>query len=72
MEAKKIEAILEMIAAKNNTTTSEIRKEILLAMEEGQKSPTTAVRERWAAIPRNGETLTIEELVAYLVRCNYS
>lgn len=66
MDSPKLKRILEQIAQREHTSTSEVRKEILALMDEGQRNPDPAVQAAWAAIPRKGATLTLEEFVAYL------
>ena len=66
MDCKRINDILETIAIVHHTTVDEVRKEILLVMEEAQKSQDPLVQARWAMIPCKGEKPTIEELIIYI------
>ena len=67
MDSPKLKRILEQVAQREHTTVAQVRKEILAAMEEGQKNPDPAVQAAWAAIPRRGQKLTLEEFVVYLI-----
>ncbi len=66
MEQKKLDAIIEHIAKQCHTSVQEVREQMLLAMEEGQQNRDPVVQARWAKIPRQGGSPTIEELVSYL------
>ena len=68
MDSPKLRRILEQIAQRENTTVKEVRREILGVMEEGQRNPDPTVQAAWAAIPRKGKELTLEEFVEYLAR----
>jgi hypothetical protein len=64
----KPEHLFERIAAENNTTVEEVRKEIELAIRAGLANPDPKVRAEWAKIPKAGEIPTPEETIAYCVR----
>ena len=68
MRRQKLEQILEQIAKANNTTPKEVRREMQLAMEAGLASNDPAIQARWAAIPRKGGRLTLEEFLEYLIQ----
>lgn len=51
MDCKRIDAILESVAKSHCTTIDEVRKEILIVMEEAQQSLDPLVQARWAMIP---------------------
>ena len=68
MDSPTLRRILEKVAQREHTTVAQVRKEIIETMEEGQRSPDPAVQAAWAAIPRKGEKLTLEEFVAYLIK----
>ena len=70
MNCKRIDTILESVAKSHFTTIDEVRKEILLVMEEAQQSPDPLVQARWAMIPHAGEKPTIEELITDLATKN--
>lgn len=58
---------LREVAAANNTTVEEVRKEIMKAMEVGMNDPDSAVQALWAQIPCRGNTPTPEEFIAFIV-----
>ncbi len=66
MPDQKFEAVLTQIARKNNTTKEHVRREMQYAMDMAMASPDPLVQARWAAIPRKGEKLTLEEFVSYM------
>ena len=66
MKDQKLEKVLRSIAKEHHTTPEKVRQEMQLAMEMGMASTDPMVRARWAMIPKKGETLTLEEFVAYL------
>lgn len=66
MDNKRLNAILESVAKSNNTTVENVRKEILIAMEEAQQSQDPLVLARWAEIPRCSQKPTIEEFITYI------
>ena len=68
MTKKQVDQILLKIAKEENVTIDTVRREILLAMEEAQKSTDPQVQARWASIPKKGTTITIEEFLDYT--CN--
>lgn len=68
MDSPKLRGILEQIAQREHTTVAAVRKEIMETMAEGQPNQDPAVQAAWAAIPRKGKELTLEEFVAYLVQ----
>ena len=66
MTEKKMQRILEQIAAANHTTPEQVRNEMKAAMDEGQRSSNPLVQARWAAIPRKGKELTVDEFIEYV------
>ena len=67
MTTPSINQILDQIAVANQTTAEEVRNEIWFTMQEAQQSTDPTVQARWAAIPRAGTELTIEEFIAHLI-----
>ena len=67
MRKKKLERVLEEIAGNHNTTAEDVRKEMIVAMGDAQSSADPIVKARWAMIPKEGEKLTLEEFLEYLV-----
>ena len=68
MHEKQLHKILETIARNNNTSTENVRKEMLSAMKMGQSSKDSKVQAKWESIPRKGAELTLEEFLDYLLR----
>ena len=68
MDSPKVKRILEQIAQKEHTTAAEVRREIMEALAEAQRSPDPAVQARWAAVPRRGKEPTLDEIVDYLAK----
>ncbi len=63
----KLEQLLQQIAKENHTTPQIVRKQMEEAMLMGQQSKDPIVQARWAAIPKQGDTLTLEEFLDYMV-----
>lgn len=57
---------LQEVAAANNTTVEEVRKEIMIAMEAGMSNPDPAVQALWREIPYKGDKPTPEEFIAFI------
>lgn len=68
MQKKKLDAILKRIAISHGVTVQEVRKEIQEAMEAGQRSEDSKVREIWDKIPQKGQELTLEEFLDFLIQ----
>ena len=67
MNQKEMDRILNQIAKSHQTTPQIIRKEMEFALVEAQKSTDPATQAKWAAIPRKGEKVTLEEFLEYTV-----
>lgn len=67
MPDRKWNRILAEIAKRNHTTVEEVRREMNLAMKEGQHCPDPAVRAQWERIPKKNGELTTEDLLDYLL-----
>lgn len=61
-----IEQYLELIAGQEGLTTEEVRKDIGLAISYALKSDDPKVRDFWKAIPCEGDSPTIEEVINYI------
>ena len=61
-----VDNIIKKIAKQQHTTPERIRKEMEKAMEEAKRSQDPAVQARWAAIPRKGTDVTLEEFLTYV------
>lgn len=66
MKRHALELIIQQIANSHHTTPENVRHEMQLAMEEGQKSADPSIQAMWNAIPRKGKKLTLEEFISYL------
>lgn len=66
MESNKFRKILEQIAKSENVSVAEVRMKMQAAMDECLNSSNPSTQARWAAIPRKGSKLTLEEFVEYL------
>lgn len=62
MDARKA---IKKVAEKYHKSEQEVRKEMQCFIEFATKSPDPAVRAKWAAIPKKGEVLTVEEVIEY-------
>ncbi len=65
MKAKELNTILEAIAKENHTTPEIVRSEMEAAMKAAQKSCSPQAQAKWAAIPRKGAEITLEEFIEY-------
>lgn len=68
MKDLKYEMVLNRIAKENHTTVANVRKEMQSAMDLAMASRDPLVQARWAAIPKKGGRLTLEEFVTYLAK----
>mgnify|MGYP002410996379 CR=1 FL=1 len=65
---KALAQIFERIAAEENTTAEEVRREIKAAIQEGFHNPDPNVQAQWARMPRKGNIPTPDELIAYVAQ----
>lgn len=72
MKNEKFERMLNQVALAYHTTPEQVRKEMELALKQGQQSRDPKVQALWDAIPRTGPALTLEEFVEYLVQTLYT
>lgn len=68
MKDIKFEAVLKRIAKEHHTTVANVRREMQSAMDMAMASQDPLVQAKWAAIPKKGEKLMLEEFVAYLAK----
>ena len=66
MKDIKFEIILREIARKHHTTPNEVRREMQLAMDAALACDDPKIQAKWAAIPKKGGKITLEEFVAYM------
>lgn len=60
--------ILMQVAAENNTTVEEVRREISIAIEAGMHNPDPEIQKKWRAMSRTGGIPTPEEAILYLTK----
>lgn len=65
MTEQEANCLLKAIATKHNISVKTVRDEILFAMKEAQSNPDPLIQARWAAIPKKGAEVTIEEFLEY-------
>lgn len=63
-----IRKILIQVAAENNTTVEEVRREITLAIEQAMNSSDPEIHKKWRAMSRTGGTPTPEEAIIALYK----
>ena len=62
-----IDQLLQQIATENHTTPQIVRREMEEAIRIAQQSNDPTIQARWAAIPKRGKKLTLEEFLDYMV-----
>lgn len=65
---KRIEQALNIIAAKEGISESEVREEIARAISYALKSNDKKIQYFWQNIPCKGDAPTIEEIIDYLAK----
>lgn len=63
-----IRKILIQVAAENNTTVEEVRREITFAIEQAMNSSDPEIQKKWRAMSRTGGTPTPEEAIRALTK----
>lgn len=58
--------IIRRIARKRNVTESDVRAELLEAMNAGRTNPDPAVQEKWAEFHYSGAEPTVEEFIMWV------
>ncbi|MCL2568872.1 MAG: hypothetical protein FWE12_05485 [Oscillospiraceae bacterium] len=66
MDTGKMEEVLQKIAEAHGVSVEEVRREIELAAKFAQENPDPKIQAHWASIPRRGDALTPNELIAHL------
>lgn len=66
MNTRKASRTLQKLAKEKGIGIEEIRREIMIAFEEGRKNPDPAIQASWKEIPSKGEYPTPEEVIAYM------
>lgn len=62
--------ILSSIAASHGVTPEEVQADLEAAIAAGMESDDPAVKREWAAMSPNGETPTVDMVLAYILgRC---
>lgn len=70
MEKNGFAQILSQIAQAKQTTPEEIRRHMEKAMASALRNPDPAVQQMWDSIPRQGQDLTLDEFMEYLIDRN--
>ncbi len=68
MNTTKANRALRKLAKEKGISVEEVRREIMIALEEGRKNPDPAIQENCKAIPCKGEYPTPEEVITYLAK----
>ena len=58
--------IIAEIARDHGVPESEVRAEMMAAMQAGMENPDSEVRARWASIQWRGKEPTVEEFIAWM------
>lgn len=66
MKKQEFEAVLSQVAKECRTTPEQVRMEMQRAMDAARQNPDPAIQAKWAAIPRKGDEVTLEELMEYV------
>ena len=66
MDTAKAKKALKKLAKQKGISEREVRREIEIAITEAIKSPEPQAQAFWRSIPRKGEQLTPEEVIAYI------
>lgn len=67
MEKQYWDQVISQIAQDHHTTPENVRREMMLAMEEAQRTKDPNARAKWDTIPRKGNKITLEEFLDYLL-----
>lgn len=67
MKKTSIEKCFKKVAKQNGISVEEVKSEIQSAIEIAMLNPDPAIREQWNQIPHKGETVSPEEIIAYLI-----
>lgn len=70
MRNSAFDKILAQIASAKQTSPSEVRAQMQLAMEAAMENPDPAVQAMWESIPRKGDDLTLDDFMDYLIDRN--
>ena len=66
MDTAKSKHALEKVAKRNGVSLETVKQEIDLAIDQALETSDPKIKEFWDSIPKAGEKVTPEELVAYL------
>lgn len=70
MEKNGFAQILSQIAQAKHTTPGEIRQLMEEAMASALRNPDPVVQQMWESIPKQGQELTLDEFMEYLIDRN--
>lgn len=66
MHSQDYKKVLRRVAKKYGVSVREVKREIELALKEGQGNPDPAVRAMWASIPSKGELPNAAETITHI------
>jgi len=66
MNSKKIKRSLKKLAERDGVSVEEVRRQIELAITSAQDNPDPKIQAFWNSIPRKGDKLTPEEVIAHI------
>lgn len=61
-----IQRVIRMVAQQSGMPAKQVRKNIEQMLEESRSCPGAEAEAAWSAIPRRGETPTLEEVMNYI------
>ena len=67
MRKEEMDQIIEQIAREDNTTPAHVRAEMEAAIKIAQSSKNPSTRAKWAAMPHEGDSVSLEEFMDYMI-----
>lgn len=67
MLREELQPVLELIAKAHNTTPEYVYHEMQAVIDIAQNDPNPETREKWKYIPKQGEQVTVEEFLSFMV-----
>ena len=66
MRNTKLDQVIGQIARQKNTTPSHVRAEMEAALKIAQSSKNPSTQAKWASIPHQGDTVSLEEFMEFM------